>query len=152
MNEKMAVRCPWCNGEMEPDRSYKSIMAPGVGRTFWYFCDPCGAVSPRCDSPEAAYAAAMQRYAEKNQVLTMEEVESWGNKEALPIWLEFRCMGGTTQLVASLYGGMSADGIHLYDQGWRAHPRGGYGKRFRIWSVRPTDEERAGVPWECKNA
>jgi len=123
-------------------------------------CPKCFSRSPaiytadgQWDGKQAeAYAAAMQRYAEKNQVLTMEEVESWGNKEALPIWLEFRCMGGTTQLVASLYGGMSADGIHLYDQGWRAHPRGGYGKRFRIWSVRPTDEERAGVPWECKNA
>ena len=148
MNEKMAVRCPWCNGEMEPDRSYKSIMAPGVGRTFWYSCYPCGAVSPRRDSPESAYSAAMARWVEPNRVLTLEEVESWGNKEALPIWLEFRYQGGSKIMVASLYGGMSADGIHLYDQGWRAHPRSGYGKRYRIWFGRPTDEEREAVGWE----
>lgn len=123
MSKKMAVRCPWCNGEMEPDRSYKSIMAPGVGRTFWYFCDPCGAVSPRCDSPESAYAAAMRRYVEANRVLTWEEFLALPNK--MLACREYR-------------GDERYSPCHMWE---------GYGKTWRAWLRRPTDAERELTAW-----
>lgn len=142
-------KCPYCGEIMT---LCVDAYSDGTITGAYYECIDCKSNSPYIEDADdfqaAALAAATLRWVEPNRVLTLEEVESWGNKETLPIWLEFRYMGGTTQLVASLYGGMSADGIHLYDQVWRAHPMGGYGKRFRIWSVRPTDEEREAAGWE----
>jgi len=138
---------------MEPDRSYKSIMAPGVGRTFWYFCDPCGAVSPRCDTPNAAYAAAMTRWVEPNRVLTLVEIED-AFERVEPVYLEFKGLGGGLWVGNgnSIYGELEdADMARFIGAGC---PIGGwddeYAKLWRCWLRRPTDEEREAVPWEPK--
>lgn len=137
-----AVRCPWCGAEMELDRSYKSIMALGVGRTFWYFCYPCGAVSPRCDSPKSAYSAAMTRCVEPNRVLTMEEASQ--KLEAIePIYIEICGFGGGKwfsngdDIIEAVSSRIKTPDIDEY-----------YGTEWRAWLRRPTDEEREAVKWE----
>ena len=62
-------KCPYCGAEMELDRTYKSMIAPEAGVTYWYSCDVCGSESPRCNTPESAYAAAMRRYQPENETL-----------------------------------------------------------------------------------
>ena len=74
-----AVRCLYCGGEVNPDRTFKSMLYPGFPVTFWYQCDGCGATSPRRETPELAYAAAMRRYEPENRVMTAEEKEERGD-------------------------------------------------------------------------
>ena len=143
------VRCPYCGTEMV---LWVDSYSDGTVGGALYTCPDCKSDSPYIEDAEdveaAARAAAMQRWQEPNRVLTLEDVEMWGNKETKPTWLEFRYMGGATRLDASLYGGISENGIHFYDRSWTAYPKNEYGKRFRFWSSRPTDEERKAVRWE----
>ena len=128
--DKVTPKCPYCGTEMELDRTYKSMIAPEAGVTYWYSCDVCGSESPRCNSPESAYAAAMKRYVEPNRVLTLEEVESG---EIIAAWEENRRysteLGGWTLCSAE------EPAMEHYGIGWR------------MWLRRPTDEERAATPW-----
>ena len=70
--DKVTPKCPYCGTEMELDRTYKSMIAPEAGVTYWYSCDVCGSESPRCNSPESALAAAMRRYQPENRGLDKE--------------------------------------------------------------------------------
>lgn len=133
------VLCPYCGTEMELDRSYKSILAPGVGRMFWYSCYPCGSVSPRCDSPEAAYAAAIQRAPERKP-MTLREAQCFS---------ECPCV-----LIDHKNGPLEWQRANFVIDRW-AHPDAQmsrmYGKTWRAWNPlngRPTDEERKKEGWK----
>lgn len=143
--DKVTPKCPWCGKEMEPDRSYKSILAPGVGRMFWYSCYPCGSVSPRCDSPEAAYAAAMTRYDEPLKPLKLHEVT--GSEEPC-VYLESRRYPPIKACDCVISADCrNVDVMMIGTQDPWAVPISEYGRSWRCWARRPTDEERASTPW-----
>lgn len=141
--DKATPKCPWCGKEMEPDRSYKSMLAPGVGRMFWYSCDPCGSVSPRCDSPESAYFAAMARWVEPNRVLTLEEVAEMDDSRSI----YFETNGFGSDRGAVFESSVVCAQETFCDEDESAYARKEYGVKVRCWLRRPTDEERKAVGW-----
>ena len=146
MSEKMAVRCPWCGAEMEPNRiSYKSMLASSVDGMFWYSCD-CGAEAPRCNSEESAYSAAMARYVEALKPLKLHEVT--GSVEPC-VFMELKGNEAIRACDCVISCDLQCVEVSLIGSArpsWMSINL--YGKKWRCWSRRPTDEERAGVAWE----
>lgn len=144
--DKVTPKCPYCGTETELDRTYKSMIAPEAGVTYWYSCDVCGSESPRCNSPESAHAAAMRRYVEPNRVLTFEEIMNLDpdgttcveerRTGAIKVILNFDILEGFAEVLRD--GGQDAVK--------KAHGHS-YGRFSRAWLRRPTDDERASMPW-----
>lgn len=141
--DKQMPRCPGCGKEMRP------YQAEGYAPR--YACE-CGWLAPMGFNNESAYIAAMTRWQEPNRVLTLEDA---GNVlvRLEPVWLEIKRMDG-----GCWYG--NGDMIMAtLKQAYRGHPLSyrpdnewddDYGKLWRCWFRRPTDEERANAPWEME--
>lgn len=153
IDNKPAPRCPGCGEEMRLQQG--DVGAPWEWS--FYRCAQCGWTGPADHKPEAAYTAAMQRYVEPNRVLTLGEVQNlayvrYEQKHILVV--EYRaiikgaenvfrpCVIANERLrmveIWEIYNGAS---MTLMEKSM-------YGKRWRCWLRKPTQEEREAAPWE----
>lgn len=131
------VYCPWCNSEM---------VKSGFGVADWFCCVKCKATSPREIGIEDAYAAAMRRPLQKP--LTLEE--ACGSEEPC-VYVEFKgseyikagdCVLSpcAKYIVDITMIGINAVG-HFKDAD--------YGRVWRCWATKPTQEEREEAKWKA---
>ena len=130
------VWCPYCGAEMVL-RDWHDVF---FGKGNFFEC-VCGAKTPIKASPDAAHAAAMQRWQEPNRVLTLEEILALDPDGATCV--ESRRGEIEAQLNSELRNEVAAV---IEDYG-TDNARKMYGKYARAWLRRPTDEERAGAGW-----
>ncbi|MBQ1281610.1 MAG: hypothetical protein IIY16_05140 [Oscillospiraceae bacterium] len=155
MTEK--ILCPWCGAEM---RSVLDLVQSHGGRDLAWNCHmqcpnwDCQAEGPFVQIPasagtenghEKARAAALRRYTPPIKPMTLEEV--W--KEEDPVYVEGK---NGALYIGDFYASMSAK------NGWDMQTLGSakpqlileddYGKNWRCWSRKPTDEERSAAEWE----
>ena len=135
MNER--VLCPWCGAEMS-DGWHEN----GLGRFGNYLCQECFAKSPDVEWPMGLpkeqfdmlnKAAALRRYTPPIKPMTLEETKNaseWA-------WIEDKIFACTS-------GYHSPDGV----RGWAKALKESYGKTWRCWERKPTDEERSAAGWE----
>lgn len=143
------VFCPYCGSEMKP--VIGDTLTNGYIAT--YSCPACKANSPRIlgvrDQHDAENMARMLARSctdmVKNRVLTLEEVTGseepcvfLESKHLKPIW-------AVDCVIAPDCKSIQVEYIHS-----NTNYKGcdDYGKTWRCWAHRPTDEERAAVPWE----
>ena len=103
-----------------------------------YKCNDCpyqddGGAEDGCYSDELKTDALALLKAQEPMVMTLEEFNAhWKTppQERQPIWEEWKFDNGKGK--------------------WKLYGRatGGYGKMWRCWTSRPTDEQREAVPWE----
>lgn len=136
MSEK--PKCPGCGADMELMHLHNTI--------FYYVCTKCGWDSPCGVDSESAFRMAMRRAEPKNRVLTLEELKAHceGGADAAPLWVEFD--GGTNGWVLSapVRETRKMDFVSklLVTMGIL------YGKEWRCWVRKPTEEEMEGTAWE----
>lgn len=134
--EKPAPHCPYCGTPMVGEERIEGAD--------WYECYKCGATAPTEGTEQAAYTAAMQRYAEPNRVLTLDEI-----KELRAVWVEDISHGIAPAIVfptdSKNYSCVVADYDASDDNVWFDNAE--YGKHWRCWLRKPTQEERETVPW-----
>ena len=144
MDDNQVVRCPSCGCELHLlfYRMYGYTYA-GAHATDCYV-----GVSRWFETPEAALAAAQKRWVEPNRVLTLESVAAKLEADA-PVYLEIRDWAGgkwhgngddTYEEVEDMTAGLERRYPDELDDE--------YGQTWRCWLRKPTDEERAAVPWE----
>ena len=121
--DKVTPKCPYCGTEMVL-RDWHDVF---FGKGNFYEC-VCGAKSPIKVSHDEACAAAMRRWVEPNRVLAWEEFLALPDK--MLVCREYR-------------GDERYSPRHMWE---------GYGKTWRAWLRRPTDEERASTPWAQNDA
>nr|DAI29620.1 MAG TPA: PhnA Zinc-Ribbon [Caudoviricetes sp.] len=145
-------KCPGCGADMELMHLCKAA--------FCYACTKCGWASPIGIDSESAFRMAMRRAEPKNRVLTLEEVRK-AEKDTFDIsihWLElkfepFKYEGKVTKC-ASYAAAMFLDESDdvLFSSVSMSEDYGlcqtEYGKRWRCWLRKPTEEEMEGTPWE----
>lgn len=136
-NNTPLPRCPYCGTPM--------VWEEKIEGTYWYECYKCGATTPTEGTEQAAYEAAMQRWQESNRVLTLDEI-----KELRAVWVEDISRGIAPAIVfpndTKKYSCVVADYDESDDNVWVDNAE--YGKHWRCWLRKPTQEERAGTPWE----
>lgn len=126
------LRCPYCGTPMVGGRKNRE-------RAYWYKCYKCGATTPTEETEQAAYAAAMQRWQEPNIPLALEELIEYGkNPSNAPAWYEYR---GLPEV------GCWLDVEQIRDIDYD-DPEEAYGKHWRCWLRKPTQEEMEAAPWE----
>lgn len=140
-DHKPSPRCPYCGGEMK-----KRVLSDYGMLCFWR-CPKCRATSHSANTAEEAYAAAMQRWQEPNRVLTLEEA-----KERRAVWIETISHGIAPAILFNYKYGpkhrsiIVADFDEVDDNIWFDNAE--YGKHWRCWLRKPTQEEREAAPWE----
>lgn len=138
-DNKPAPRCPYCGGEMK-----KRLLSDYKTLCFW-LCPKCSATSPSAGAAEEAYTAAMQRWQEPNRMLTLDEI-----KELRAVWVEDISRGIAPAIVfpndSKNYSCVVADYDASDDNVWFDNAE--YGKHWRCWLRKPTQEEMKEVPWE----
>ena len=128
---KPPVVCPYCGNKMVHYYVY--------GDHHFFRCPKCRAVAPDKDTEAEAYTAAMQRWQEPNAPLTLGElIEYSKNPSNAPIWYEYRGLSEVgcwinVEVVRDNYCDCSEDE---------------YGKQWRFWPHKPTQEEMEATPWE----
>lgn len=162
------VICPYCPADKEhPDgveMLYRERRTPGVGYGYAgrYECPVCGSRAPEirnvgidaADLKAFAYAAAMRRYQPENRVLTLEEAQAHVDD---PVWCEFKNEIAKNDWYVGY--GLVMLALHLYDfwtfaeesptpEQSREIAEDDYGKTWRCWLRRPTDEERSKEAWK----
>lgn len=152
------VLCPWCGAEMYVCYSRGRVL--GEWRDYYdahLRCTKCGAQGPfeswntAEGAKEAARAAALRRYTPPLKPMTLEEAY-----EAEYCYLEHDTKGMDTQIV--MLGMMSTNArnesrVEILEFGEDADYCGklecsDYGKTWRCWERKPTDEERSAAGWE----
>lgn len=146
-------KCPYCG-----DRMALHVLPHTTEQEFfsaWYQCVTCESTSPRIEFigntsqtkiEERLQAVSSRRVEPKNRVLTLEEVDAHceGGADAAPLWVEFD--GGTNGwvLIAPVRETRKMDFVSklLVTMGIL------YGKEWRCWLRKPTEEERREIPWE----
>lgn len=126
-------KCPGCGADME-------LMHLLCNATFYYVCPKCGWDSPVGIDPESAFRMAMHRVEPKNRVLTLEELKN----HAGFLWNENRFESEGEPAYAEndfLYVGNGNVDLKLNISKI-------YGRRWRCWLRKPTEEETEGTPWE----
>ena len=129
------VLCPYCGAEMMldfQDDGYEFGAA-------YYVCQECGSTSPTANTDAAALAAAQARYLPPNRPLTLEEVKG----------LERDDMGYAIAWTENRHDEenhpwpyVEADCVPKFDEYFE-----GYGKQYRVWLRKPTQEEMDAAGW-----
>lgn len=134
--EKPAPRCPYCGHKMVHYYVYGD---------HFFCCPKCRVASPDRDTEAEAYEDAMQRWQEPNRVLTLDEI-----KELRAVWVEDISRGIAPAIVfpndTKNYSCVIADYDAPDDNVWFDNAE--YGKHWRCWLRKPTQEEMEAVPWE----
>lgn len=174
-NEKRPVICPWCKSEME----LKFFRFPDATDYHYarYECTGCGAMSSRtfgCTQQaagEQAYRVAMGTKAEKNHVLTLEELQERRETTNDAIPCELRMKNGKSRV--AYIAPVVVPLTELYADGWQykleeisaehrteIYYNGNtvlshimpspldYGAKWRCWLRYPEKFEREETPWE----
>lgn len=145
-------KCPGCGADME--------LMHLCNAAFCYVCTKCGWDSPTGIDSESAFRMAMRRAEPKNRVLTLEEVRN-AEKDTFDIaihWLElkfepYKYEGKETTcaiFAVSMYFDDETDDV-LYSSADMPDyylRKKEYGKKWRCWLRKPTEEEMEGTPWE----
>lgn len=154
MNDK--ILCPWCGAEMEHAIYNDAVWCTGKGKFHeayhaFYRCRKCRAQGPveyRSHGPaaeEAARAAALRRYTPPLKPMTLEEATN--TEEA--VWYEYNDSTRTEKIdcVALPEAKAYTEICTLRrDSAWLVTTEC-YGKTWRCWERKPTDEERS-AEWE----
>lgn len=129
-------KCPGCGRKMVLREDFHK---------FFFVCLDCGWKSPYGQNEKEGLDLALKRVEPKNRVLTLEEVDAHceGGADAAPLWVEFD--GGTNGwvLIAPVRETRKMDFVSklLVTMGIL------YGKEWRCWLRKPTEEERRETPW-----
>lgn len=137
------ILCPYCgqwNGH--PNGVLMASIGDRYGRSIKrFFCPECNAMSPLTKTGMGgAVDAAMRRFTPMQMPLTLDEVASI-------IWCR-------TNLPPMVY---VETKVFAVASGWRSYKDfcdhldnmcDTYGKAWRAWAHKPTDEERAAANWE----
>lgn len=133
---KPPVMCPYCGHKMVHQYVYGD---------HFFRCPKCRAVAPDKDTEAEAYEAAMQCWKEPNRVLMLDEI-----KELRAVWVEDISRGIAPAIVfpndTKNYSCVIADYDAPDDNVWFDNAE--YGKHWRCWLRKPTQEEMEAVPWE----
>lgn len=154
------IFCPYCgpwnghpNGvEMREDGNGITVEKFGYPEQFWYYCPACGAESPCEESRETARAAALRRFvpgriAEQKPIA---ENELHTIEQSCIMWAEVR----GCRAVPVLYSGWTeGEGFTLgvpdaFDEEVLLSKVKRYGKDWRLWLDKPTQEECEAAKWE----
>ena len=160
-------KCPYCGDRME---ICASLITPDWELlSAQYKCMTCESTSPRIEFPggtsndqikERLQAVSSRRAEPKNRVLTLEEVRN-AEKDTFDIaihWLElkfepYKYEGKETTcaiFAVSMYFDDETDDV-LYSSADMPDyylRKKEYGKKWRCWLRKPTEEEMKGAPWE----
>ena len=134
--------CPFCGGN---GANIKKLF---VGDVYYVACVVCHATSHAFDKPENAATAWNRRAEPENRVLTLEEVKAHceGGVDAAPLWVEFDEGLSRWVQIAPHEPGCELEYVSVFVSiMW---PQ--YGKGWRCWLRKPTEEETAGTPWNEK--
>ena len=133
-DQKPAPRCPYCGTPM--------VWEEKIEGACWYECYKCGATAPTEETVQAAYEAAMQRWQEPNQVLTLKELKAYNGFVSCEYreHADYSCPGYVEN------GTLCVDGDSL---SWE-ESQSEYGKYGRCWLRKPTQDEMEDTPWETK--
>lgn len=144
-------KCPGCGREMVPIEDFHK---------YFYACLDCGWKSPYGQNEKEGLDLALKRAEPKNCVLTMEEVRN-AEKDAFDFtihWLElkfepYKCEDEETTcaiFAVSMYFDDESDDV-IYSPAYVTDYylfKNQYGKKWRCWLRKPTEEERRETPWE----
>ena len=133
--------CPYCGSEMKLDR-YDDGYVFGAA---YYVCVECGSTGPTANTDAAALSAAQARYLPPNRPLTLEEVKERckGGTSAAPLWVEFDEGINRWVRIASEKPGCILDYVTVFVSIMSSL----YGKEWRCWLRKPTQEEMAAAEW-----
>jgi len=141
------VLCPWCGAEMKP-----ALYKRGSVWECEFTCRKCGARGPvqsafkEKDAEEAARAAALRRRpAPLLKPMTRQELP---RHYFMPCWIE--------RIGEKVYPDLlDKDSTGFYGKFENLNARetdyllyANYGRTWRCWARRPTDEERSAALWE----
>lgn len=135
--------CPWCGTEMSPC-TYETTKEGWVG---YCKCVECDAESPyviHCDSWEDAVKKAHRKATERMKLkpLTLFEVEEiCKNGSHSSLWYDEDTSVESDNDFVDLSEVTRWIGDH---HGAREY----YGRTWRCWTRKPTEEERRAAPWE----
>lgn len=147
--DKPAPRCPYCGTPMVGEERIEGA--------YWYECYKCGATAPTEETEQAAYTAAMQRWQEPNRVLTLGEVQVLayaGYEQQHVLAVEYRAIikGGANVFRPCVVAPERLRMIEIWEiyngASMTLMEKSMYGKRWRCWLRKPTQEEREAAPWE----
>lgn len=131
------ILCPYCGAEMV---FLDFFTACKVGGGFK--CEKCSSYSPYGqlaytveEAKKNAIYVALRRYQPENRVLTACEIDALD--DSTPVWHEARYHSPATKWLC-------ADFI----KDVLTHSTNVYGKTWRCWLRKPTEEERKAVKWE----
>lgn len=140
---KNEPKCPYCGKIMHPYRN-GGANDPDVP-PYWYGCTDmkCYSTSPLAQTWEEALAFAMRRPLQ--QPLTLQELQDLiGPGDEIVTYCEAK---GADRTYANIWTGELVIDVVGYEH--KNHVCfENYGKTWRAWATRPTEEERAAAPWE----
>lgn len=158
--------CPYCgpwNGypdgvEMEMSVTHCPTKQKAGGYAYEYdvifHCKTCGSMSPGSGwkgskkvAEEAARAAALRRFAPMQKPLTLDEI--YASNDALLMEFKGEPAGIHDEWV--LYSHTEDETCRFWIFGQycgKEHNINRYGKTWRCWRTRPTDDERRAAAWE----
>ena len=125
------VYCPYCGNQM-------TQVIESLAHRYW--CTNCYSQSPTGLTAEEAYAAAIRRPLQKP--LTIE-----GVKTQIAVWVEEKTNGSQpvlAEIIDTFTSTFSYDGLVCHMSFYTAD----YGKTWRCWAMKPTEEERSAAKWE----
>lgn len=141
--KQSAPKCPYCGTTMILERRCSMSMFYSCPNTKCLSFSPSVRRKDGEDTPALCYEAAMRRPLQKP--LTLEELKALIDPGDEVVTY---CEGiSFCQTYATIWiDGQVIDALGL-------HPKENisfysYGKTWRAWATRPTDEERAAAPWE----
>ena len=126
-------KCPGCGADMR------------LMLLTCYACMKCGWLSPTGIDRESANRMAMRRVEPINRVLTIDELKQHcsDGASAAPLWVDFRSGVSRWVLIAPLEYSCVLEFVSVYLSIMGAQ----YGKSWRCWIRKPTDEEMERIPW-----
>lgn len=146
------VLCPWCGAEMK-----NSTRPYGKNFVSEMECLLCGAKGPagwgstNREAEEVARAAALRRFTPPIKPMTLEELMAAYDAREDHVWpYEARppFLFLDSHIVANDNCWIPWCLVReMVETGYRKYTRESYGKTWRCWERKPTDEERGAAEW-----
>lgn len=153
MTETPRPKCPYCGEKMELCHEPHDPWGEFSNDDWCYWCEKCIAYAPVEYTEEEALSAALRRPLQ--QPIPLDDILF--SPFQIPCWIE-RKKNGRVGLVADVLDRSDYDRFfgqvdaNMLEQGLVEHMTryraDNYGKTWRCWASRPTDEERAAAKWE----
>ena len=112
-------------------------------------CDECPYIAVEGETVLACQGkltedAVSSLKAQEPRVMTIDEVMESGDTL---MWLEVKCLDTNILAPTSPYDDNASDSFSVSFQSGHVQTRGLYGKQWRCWTSKPTDEQRKATPW-----